>query len=292
MISSSGVTGAADGDYAARQEALARRVAEAAQAISAQNLRPTVARVRAALGGGSPNDLAPALKSWKASAAGAKPSLATPSMPVPIADLAQELWARATVAATVALRNSPAAQLANTQNQETDSLREQVNHLRAELEREVVMYGELRAQGARHEAIARDALARLSASEARERKYLRELGGARQLIAELEAQWQLQDSRGSVSKPTSEKSRSRSCKAPPPGRTARNTASRQSANRPSGSRTHPVSTKERVTARNLSARAIAAVSPSRKRRASKSRRRLKGNTPSTSKRSGRRPWRT
>jgi hypothetical protein len=49
------------------------------------------------------------------------------------------------------------------------------------------MYGELRAQGARHEAIARDALARLEESEARERKHLRELGSARQRISELDA---------------------------------------------------------------------------------------------------------
>ena len=39
----------------------------------------------------------------------------------------------------------------------------------------------------RHEAIARDALARLDESEARARKHLRELGSVRQRVAELEA---------------------------------------------------------------------------------------------------------
>lgn len=48
------------------------------------------------------------------------------------------------------------------------------------------MYGELRAQAARHEAITRDALARLEESEARERKHLRELENTRQRVAELE----------------------------------------------------------------------------------------------------------
>lgn len=59
--------------------------------------------------------------------------------------------------------------------------------LRRELERESILYGELRAQAACHEAIARDALARLEASEARERKHLRDLGSAREHVAELAA---------------------------------------------------------------------------------------------------------
>jgi hypothetical protein len=42
-------------------------------------------------------------------------------------------------------------------------------------------------QAARHEAIAREALARVEESEARERKHLRELGSTRQRVAELEA---------------------------------------------------------------------------------------------------------
>jgi hypothetical protein len=61
-------------------------------------------------------------------------------------------------------------------SQSEEVLRGQVTSLRRELEREPILYGKLRAQAARHEAIARDAKARLEASEARERKHLRGLG--------------------------------------------------------------------------------------------------------------------
>jgi hypothetical protein len=179
-----------ESDYFSRQEALRQRVAQAARALNDRGIAPTVARVRAALGGGSPNDLAPALKQWKESLALAPSSGArteTPAIPVQISDLAQELWQRATVAAAVDLKGGPAARALATRTEEAEALRQQVKTLRDQLERESVMYGELRAQGARHEAITRDALARLEESEARERKHLRELGSARQRISELEA---------------------------------------------------------------------------------------------------------
>jgi hypothetical protein len=79
------------------------------------------------------------------------------------------------------------ARALNTRTEETQALRQQVNNLRDQPERESVMYGELRAQAARHEAIAREALARVEESQVRERKHLRELGSARQRVAELEA---------------------------------------------------------------------------------------------------------
>jgi hypothetical protein len=174
--------------YGARQDALNRRVAAAARAIADRGMTPTVARVRAALGGGSPNDLAPALKAWKESVAGAAREVSeTSAIPVQIADLAQELWQRATVAAAVELKTGPAARAHQAETDEADALRGQVTSLRRELERESILYGELRAQAARHEAIARDALARVEASEARERKHLRDLGSARARIVELEA---------------------------------------------------------------------------------------------------------
>ena len=179
-----------ENDYFSRREALRRRVSEAARALSDRGIAPTVARVRAALGGGSPNDLAPALKQWKESfAVVVRPGnrTDTSAIPVPIADLAHELWQRATVAAAVELKGGPTAQALNARTEEAESLRQQVAALRHQLERESVMYGELRAQAARHEAIARDALARLEESEARERKHLRDVGSARQRIAELEA---------------------------------------------------------------------------------------------------------
>jgi plasmid replication DNA-binding protein KfrA len=177
-----------ENDYVSRQDALYRRVAQAAREIADRGFAPTVARVRAALGGGSPNDLAPALKAWKASVATAEREVAeTSAIPVQIADLAQELWQRATVAATVALKGGPIAREQQAESDEAEALRGQVTSLRRELERESILYGELRAQAARHEAIARDALARLEASEARERKHLRDLGNARGHIAELAA---------------------------------------------------------------------------------------------------------
>jgi hypothetical protein len=142
------------------------------------------------LGGGSPNDLAPALKQWKESFAPARTSstrIDTPAMPVQISDLAHELWQRATIVAAVELKGGPTARALATRTDEAEALHTQVKAFREQLERESVMYGELRAQAARHEAIARDALVRLEESEARERKHLRELGSTRQRVAELEA---------------------------------------------------------------------------------------------------------
>ncbi len=146
-------------------------------------MTPTVARVRAALGGGSPNDLAPALKAWKESVASSAREVPTSAIPVQIADLAQELWQRATIAAAVELKGGAAIRAHQAETDEAEALRGQVSSLRRELERESILYGELRAQAARHEAIARAALARLEASEARERKHLRDLGTARAELA-------------------------------------------------------------------------------------------------------------
>ena len=190
MESPANPTPNSESDYFSRREALRLRVAEAARALSDRGIAPTVARVRAALGGGSPNDLAPALKQWKESFAPAPTSgtrTETPPIPVQISDLAQELWQRATVAAAVDLKGGPTARALTTRTEEAEALRQQVKNLRDQLERESLMYGELRAQAARHEAIARDALARLEESEARARKHLRELGSVRQRVTELEA---------------------------------------------------------------------------------------------------------
>jgi hypothetical protein len=169
-----------------------QRVADAAEELNGRGIRPTVARIRAALGGGSPNDLAPALKVWKESfqpTAYSADRLSPPTqrLPAQIADLAHEIWQRASIAATVELKGGATARALNIRSEESQALRQQVSNLRDQLERESVMYGELRAQAARHEAIAREALARVEESEARERKYLRELGSARQRVVELEA---------------------------------------------------------------------------------------------------------
>ncbi len=177
-------------DYFARREALRRRVGEAARVLTDRGIAPTVTRVRAALGGGSPNDLAPALKAWKESFGPGAPAgdrLETPAVPLQISDVMQELWRRATVAAAVELKGGPTARTLAARTEEAEALRQELTTVRDKLEREAILYGELRAQAARHEAIAREALARVEASEARERKHLRDLGGARQRIAELEA---------------------------------------------------------------------------------------------------------
>lgn len=179
-----------DEDYFSRVEALRQRVADAARTLTDRGIRPTVTRIRAALGGGSPNDLAPALKQWKDSFAPAAPSGArteTPAIPIQISDLAHELWQRATVAAVLERNGGAAARALAMHTEEAQSLKTQVTSLRDQLQHESIALGELRAQGARHQAMARDALARLDASEARERRALRDMGGARERISELEA---------------------------------------------------------------------------------------------------------
>ena len=183
---------ASSATYASRTETLQRRVNDAARALSDRGIRPTVTRIRAALGGGSPNDLAPALKHWKESfgstaAMGVADTDGPLSIPVQIADLARELWQRASAAAVVEFKGGSAARKVAMQTEETQSLRNQVTGLRDQLQRESLAYGELRAQAARHEAIARDALARVDEADARERKLLRDLGTMQQRIAELEA---------------------------------------------------------------------------------------------------------
>ncbi len=181
-----------DDDYFSRVEALRQRVAEAAEELNARGIRPTVARIRAALGGGSPNDLAPALKSWKESfqpAAYSHHRLSPPAqrLPAQIADLAHEIWQRANIAAVVERKGSGAARALAMRTEEAQSLKTQVTSLRDQLQHESIAFGELRAQAARHEAVAREALARLDASEARERRALREVGSARERRSELEA---------------------------------------------------------------------------------------------------------
>jgi chromosome segregation ATPase len=181
-----------DDDYLSRVEALRQRVADAAEELNARGIRPTVARIRAALGGGSPNDLAPALKSWKesfqpSSYSADRLSPPTQRLPAQIADLAHEIWQRASIVAVVERKGSGAARALAMRTEEAQSLKTQVTSLRDQLQHESIALGELRAQAARHEAVARDALARLDASEARERRALRDVGGARERISELEA---------------------------------------------------------------------------------------------------------
>jgi hypothetical protein len=192
FMEAGGADSASSGAYASRSEALQRRVDAAAQALAHRGIRPTVTRIRAALGGGSPNDLAPALKRWKESSGsagtmGLADSDALPRIPVQIADLAHELWQRANAAAAVELKGGSGARASAVRTEELESLRGQLSGLRDQFQRESLAFGELRAQAARYEAMAHHALARIEETEARERKHLRDLGAARQRMAELEA---------------------------------------------------------------------------------------------------------
>ncbi len=176
-----------------RQEILQTRVNEVAQSLFQKGIRPTVTRVRAALGGGSPNDLTPALKHWKDTVLPTLPSGRTSTsasqaaLPPQLADLVNELWQRALAAAVVQLKGGPTARDVAARTEEAQSLRHQLTGLRDQLQRESMAYGELRAQAARHEAIARTALTRASETESRERTLLREVGDLKQQLAQWKA---------------------------------------------------------------------------------------------------------
>jgi hypothetical protein len=220
--------------FAARIKALQKRVNDAALAMHTQGLRPTVARIRAALGGGSPNDLAPALKLWKElvlPGLGLLPrGIAEPGeqtkVPVAIGDLAGELWQRAMMAASAELKGGPGARQLVARTEEAQLLREQVKALRDQLQREALAYGELRAQGARHEAIARAALTRAADAEAREREVLHELGAERQRAAELAAANEQLRTMPRKSRKSSARPRRKRVKSQPPKRPTKSRARR------------------------------------------------------------------
>jgi hypothetical protein len=176
--------------FQSRLASVQARVNTAALALHERNVRPTVARIRAALGGGSPNELAPALRHWKDEVLptlAPQPDDSGSRVPPQIADIVQELWTRATAAAVVEVKGGDPARQAAARSEESRILRDQVTSLRNQLERDAIVYGELRAQSARHEAIAREALGRIRELEDRARKALQQLGEARQRVAELTA---------------------------------------------------------------------------------------------------------
>ncbi len=179
-----------ESQFQSRLASVQARVNTAALALHERNVRPTVARIRAALGGGSPNELAPALRHWKDEVL---PTLAPQAdesgsrVPPQIADIVQELWTRATAAAVVELTGGSAARQSIARSEDVQGLRAQIASLRDQVQRESIAYGELRAQSARHEAIARESLGRVRETEDRERKLLHQLGEAQQRAAELAA---------------------------------------------------------------------------------------------------------
>ncbi len=160
------------GRFKTRIEALQVRVNKAALALHERNVRPTVQRIRTALGGGSPNDLAPALKWWREEVL---PTLKgaddTPvGVPPLIADIVRELWTRALAAAAVEAVGGAKARKAIAQSEEVTALRGEIERLRDQLEREQQLVGELRAARSRAEAIMKDALLRLDDAAKRERR--------------------------------------------------------------------------------------------------------------------------
>ena len=180
--------------FAARLGALQARVNDAAQSLHTRGLRPTVARIRAALGGGSPNDLTPALKYWRDSILPSLPPTSeapqtnlTPAVPPPITDLMRELWRRSIAAATTEIKTGPSSRRSTAAVEEVQTLRTQLTSLRDQLEKDALAHGALRAQATRYEVIAHEALARAQASDSRERALLHQVGSLRERIAELEA---------------------------------------------------------------------------------------------------------
>ncbi len=160
------------GPFKTRIEALQIRVNKAALALHERNVRPTVQRIRTALGGGSPNDLAPALKRWREEVL---PTLKTADdtpvgVPPLIADIVRELWTRALAAAAVEAVGGAKARRAIAQSEEVAALRAEIDRLRDQLEREQQLVGELRAARTRAEAVMKDALLRLDDAEKRERR--------------------------------------------------------------------------------------------------------------------------
>ena len=166
-----------------RLEQLAHRVTDAARSLLSRGEEPTARAVRRALRGGSPNEIGPLLRAWRESAEGraAWRSIGAGSpLPSEVADLCAELWQRASIAAQLEASDS-------VRSVESESTQSQLKALRDQLHRELVNYGELRAQSARHEASARSLASQLEGAERRERGHLRDLGEARARIAELEA---------------------------------------------------------------------------------------------------------
>jgi plasmid replication DNA-binding protein KfrA len=190
---------------------LQERVMAAAEALLEQGLRPTVTRVRAAMGGGSPNDIGPALKHWKdvvLPAQGRTSALEPETVGIPpiLADVVRELWSRALAAASVEIRGGAARQTEVSQSEQVRLLRHEVSMLRDRLQREAQAYGELRAQSARHEVIARDALNRTTDIERRLVEAQRTIGLHQARIEILQAQQHRSKTKGRNGTKTTETS--------------------------------------------------------------------------------------
>jgi hypothetical protein len=191
IMSSGPIDTSTSAAFANSQKTLRKRVNAAAEALLEQGLKPTVTRVRAAMGGGSPNDIGPALKHWKEillpALGRSVPAAEGAVIPPIVSDVVRELWSRALAAAAVEIRGGAAGRLEVSQGEQVHLLRQEVASLRDRLQRDAQAYGELRAQSARHEVVAKDALTRAADLEARLQRAQQDLGAAHAQIAELTA---------------------------------------------------------------------------------------------------------
>jgi Plasmid replication region DNA-binding N-term len=228
--------------FAEAQKTLQARVNAAAEALLERGLKPTVTRVRAAMGGGSPNDIGPALKHWKEvlmpGLGRSVPAAESAAIPPIVSDVVRELWSRALAAASVEIRGGVAGRLEVSQGEQVHLLRQEVASLRDRLQRENQAYGELRGQSARHEVIAKDALSRAADLEARLQRALEDLGAAHGQIAELTASTHEPKPPKSAKRPT-----------PKPCRKTRRSKPRQSAAVRSVKRSKPARVRPRKNRR-------------------------------------------
>ena len=112
-------------------------VAAACEALLARGETPTVRRVRAEIGRGSPGDLAPMIKDWKL---GHEEAMALEAVPVPdavarqAAQFAGKTWlaAQEAAAGTVALRDAELAQVREQGEAERQDLMEVIVQLEGE----------------------------------------------------------------------------------------------------------------------------------------------------------------
>jgi len=152
-----------------------KRVREAAEALLNKGLRPTIQRIRAMLGGGSPNVIAPILKEWRETLSPEQQLRLPlselqgqrPEIPIVISDLVAELWKRAVVFATIECEGSPRALQFATLNEETELLRSGNRALMDQLESDRKENLSLREQLSQLQAIVKAALDRARASEER-----------------------------------------------------------------------------------------------------------------------------
>jgi hypothetical protein len=160
-----------------------KRIREAAEALLDRGLRPTIQRVRAMLGGGSPNVIAPILKEWRETLTPeqqlklplAETSSHRTELPLVISDLAAELWKRAIVFATIECEGAPQALQLATMNEEAEQLRSQNEALLDQLEDRANEIVQIREQLAQLQATAKAAIERVSSSERRYERVVAEL---------------------------------------------------------------------------------------------------------------------